>query len=458
MKDISSLEHVERFLPCGGFILVLNTGALIGPEAEAMLQALHSRSVGGVKEHLEILKKRGPEKFMETFYVGYGHKSIGDCGTATIFIEGVSMLVAKAVQDWPLYSGQEASTRFIDFSKQPFLNPTNAIEGEEILKTLRRIYLHALDAIIPILVNRHPKQDGEDEKKYEKAIRARGFDIVRSLLPAGAATNLAWHTNLRQAADKLAWIKFHPLAEVREVALVIEDALGEAFPSSFGGKTHPESEEYCREMMKDYYLDVERCPDFEVTHDNIDRGLLERYLEALESRPNRRTELPKHISECGTMRFEFMLDFGSFRDIQRQRAVTQRMPLVTTRHGFEPWYLEQMPDVLRGVVKTVLNESENNTESLLKSLRIGDLSVAQYYVPMGYRLPNHVTGNLHALVYLAELRATSAVHPTLQVRAHQIARELRERFGPYGLVLYTDESVGRFDIKRGGHDIVKKAE
>jgi len=457
MKDISSLKHVERSLPGGGLILVLNTGALIGPEAEAMLQALHSRSTGGVKEHLEVLKKRGPEKFMETFYVGYGHKSIGDCGTATIFIEGVSMLVAKAVQDWPLYSGQEASTRFIDFSKQPFLNPANILGGEEILKALRRLYLHALDEIVPVLVTRHPKQDGEDEKKYEKAIKARGFDIARSLLPAGAFTNLAWHTNLRQAADKLSWIKFHPLAEVREVALAVEDALREAFPSSFGGKTHPESEEYCRAMMDEYYLDVKYCPDFTVTHDNIDRKLLEKYRKALERRPNRHTELPKHISECGTMRFEFMLDFGSFRDIQRQRAVTQRMPLVTTRHGFEPWYLEQMSDVLRGAVKAVLNESENNTEFLLKSLRI-DPSVAQYYVPMGYRLPNHLTGNLHALVYLAELRAASVVHPTLQIRAHQIARELRERFGPYGLVLYTDEAVGRFDVKRGGHDIVKKEE
>ena len=60
---------------------------------------------------------------MSQFYVGYGHKSIGDCGSITIFIEGCSMLAAKAIQDTKLYNGQEASTRYIDFSQQAMINP-----------------------------------------------------------------------------------------------------------------------------------------------------------------------------------------------------------------------------------------------------------------------------------------------------------------------------------------------
>jgi len=72
---------------------------------------------------LEVLAEKGADNFMSKFYVGYGHKSIGDCGSITLFIEGVSMLGAKAIQDTKLYNGQEASTRYIDFSKQPILNP-----------------------------------------------------------------------------------------------------------------------------------------------------------------------------------------------------------------------------------------------------------------------------------------------------------------------------------------------
>jgi hypothetical protein len=76
------------------------------PQDVAMMQALYSRSSASVEEHVEKVRATGSGKFMEKFYVGYGHASIADCGSTTVFIEGVSMLVAKAVQDWPLYSGQ----------------------------------------------------------------------------------------------------------------------------------------------------------------------------------------------------------------------------------------------------------------------------------------------------------------------------------------------------------------
>jgi len=44
----------------------------------------------------------------------------------------------------------------------------------------------------------------KNQNIYDKAIAARAFDILRGFLPAGATTNIAWHTNLRQAADKIA--------------------------------------------------------------------------------------------------------------------------------------------------------------------------------------------------------------------------------------------------------------
>jgi hypothetical protein len=69
------------------------------PEDIAMMQALYSRSSASVQHHLEKVKKTGSGKFMESYYVGYGHESIGDCGSTTIFIENVSILAAKAIQD-----------------------------------------------------------------------------------------------------------------------------------------------------------------------------------------------------------------------------------------------------------------------------------------------------------------------------------------------------------------------
>lgn len=451
MSAISKLRHIAVPLPFGGKVVVLDPGAIINPEAEAMLQALHSRSIGGISAHLDILANRGPEKFMQMYYVGYGHKSIGDCGTVTLFIEGVSMLVAKAIQDWPLYSGQEASTRYIDFSQQPFIDPVGSEESEALLEDLRRLYLYVRKKLVPVLVRQFPRQAGEKESVYEKAINARSFDIARSLLPAGAATNLAWHSNLRQIADKLLLLRFHPLREVRIVAHAIEEAVCEAFSSSFDEtRRYRETEVYNKYLMRNEYLfrDPE-CPEFEMANDSIDRNLLEEYREALQRRPNRETELPWFIEECGTLRFRFLLDYGSFRDIQRHRAVIQRMPLVTTQHGFEPWYFDQMNHALHKKVERFVTQIEDRIRKL-------DVSpeVAQYYTPMGFRLPNRLAGGLHGLVYLAERRARSDVHPTLQIRAHQAAGELNERFGSYGLTVHTDPDMGRFDLKRGTQDIV----
>jgi hypothetical protein len=75
---------------------------------------------------------------------------------------------------------------------------------------------------------------------------------------------------------------------------------------------------------------------------------------------------------------------------------------------------------------------------------------------MGNNISNYLTGDLPALVYLVELRATSVVHPTLATRAAEMAHMLEDAYGDSGLTLHLDPEPGRFNIKRGEHDIVKK--
>ena len=446
---IDNLKHHQTEIRGGGKVIVLDTGSVIGPEAAAMLQALHSRSTGGLESHLKILSEKVPDNFMKNFYVGYGHKSIGDCGSASIFVEGISMLTAKAIQDWPLYSGQESSTRYIDFQTQPFKNPVGTKEGEEILEAYRKFYIEALEPTKEYLKKQFPLGAEEKEGIYLKAIAARAFDILRGFLPAGSTTNLAWHTNLRQAADKIMLLRHHPLLEVRNAGEAIENTLRAAFPNSFGHEKYETTENYNEEWMKSgYYYHDKNCPDFKMTNNSVNTDLLPRKI--LENRPMK-TELPKHLAEAGTLQFEFLLDFGSFRDLQRHRAVAQRMPLLTTEIGFEKWYLEELPKELKAKAELFLKQQEEK----IKNLNVSG-EEKQYYIAMGYRTSNRLTGNLPALVYLAELRATQFVHPTLRKRAKMIAETLVKLFGEHGLVMHLDKETDRFDIKRGEHDIVLK--
>lgn len=451
MEETRKSTHIENNIPSGGSVLVLNNGATIGPESEAMLQALHSRSIGGIRSHLEVLAKRGPGNFLATFYVGYGHRSIGDCGTTTLFIEGVSMLAAKAIQDWSLYSGQEASTRYIDFANQRFGDPIGSVESAEILEAWRTFYLRGIDALQGDLKVRFPRDPEEDEKTYVKAIKARAFDIMRGFLPAGATTNLAWHTNFRQAADHLMRLRHHPLKEVREIAEVSEATLKEAYPSSFGHKLYEKTEAFNKSWLENnYYYETSTATDFALSRNDVDQELLKGFSTALKNRPAK-TDVPKEVAEAGNVRFDFKLDFGSFRDIQRHRAVTQRMPLVTAAHGFAPWYIEELPVELRQEAAELLKLQETRIKALNTSKEI-----AQYYIAMGYELPNRLTGNLAAMVYLVELRSTRFVHQTLRRRAIQMADALKHAFEDQGLVIHLDLDPDRFDVKRGEHDIMEK--
>ncbi len=454
------LRHSISKIKTGGEVIVLDNGAIIGAEAEAMLQALHSRSTGGLKSHLKILNKTGADKFMNNFYVGYGHKSIGDCGSATIFIEGVSMLTAKAIQDWPLYSGQESSTRYIDFAKQRFVssfdfskaNKKDKQVAKQVLENWRKFYIKAQDDLQDDLRRRFPKRKGEKEEIYQKAIKARSFDILRSFLPAGSTTNLAWHTNLRQAADKMMLLRHYPLSEVREVAKSLEEVLNKHFPNSFGQEIFPTTEKYNEFWMKKkyYYFDREikkKRNEFKISFSKLDKKGVQKNRELFLKRPLK-TELPKFLADLGVIDLEFSLDFGSFRDLQRHRAISQRMPLLTMNLGFEEWYLSELPEKLRMEAKRLLREQKKTISSLKLSKED-----KQYLIPMGYKVSNKISANLPALIYMVELRGTRFVHPTLRKRALQIAEELQKKLD---IPIHLDEEPNRFDVGRGEQDIVLK--
>ncbi|HVZ76218.1 MAG TPA: FAD-dependent thymidylate synthase [Candidatus Paceibacterota bacterium] len=468
-QKIEALRHVRKPLPGNGQVVVLDTGAIINAEEEAMLQALHSRSLGGIDAHLLKLAKKGAADFMDLYYVKYGDKSIGDGGTTTIFIEGVSMLVAKAIQDSQLYNGQESSTRYINFETQPFADPHDSAEGKALLESLRAFHLKGVAIMKEELARQHPwdptiqwglSAEDNTEKVWQKAINARAFDIMRAFLPAGAATNLAWHTELRHANDHLLRLRHHPLEEVRVVAEAIGEALAAKYPHSSFSKRYPASEEYVSEWMRRMYYFNEKpgsrgsntkrggvCLD----RSTIEPAMLKAYGDLLALRPFK-TELPKFMAECGTMQFSFLLDYGSYRDLQRQRSIIQRMPLLTDKHGFEEWYLAQLPEGLRKEAVLFLARYSNG----LGKLGLSPL-LEQYYVPMGYRVTCRATGDLPALAFVVELRSGITVHPTLRVVAQDIGGLMLEQLEGTGFKLHLDTSPDAFNMKRGTQDIVEKA-
>jgi thymidylate synthase ThyX len=454
--QLSGIRVLRSALPSAAKLFVIDG---LQPEDSAMLQALYSRSADSVEHHLEKLAKTGSGKFMESYYVGYNHKSIADCGDTTMFIENVSMLAAKAIEDWPLYSGQETSTRYINMSEQPVVDPVGSSRSGLLLSELMTFYDRNQDRVADEVRRRYPRRDGEDEAVYERAVKARRFDILRGFLPAGICTQLSWHTNLRQAGDHLSLLLYHPTSEVREVATELAKMLAKQYPSSIGiGKQaavsavvggSDERAAWLESTIRKYSYD--QTPFVPKNYWNFDSTIdwyrMLAYEEMLKTRP-RGAVLPHFLSDLGQLEFRFLLDFGSFRDIQRHRNGVCRMPLLTTDHGFESWYLDQLDDELR-------REATNLIVSLTDAIgqAVADPILRQYYIPMGFEVACQVTYGLPAAVYVAELRTSKTVHPTLRRVAQWMASCIANN---YPIAIHSDLDADDWTIRRGKHTITAK--
>jgi len=263
-------------------------------------------------------------------------------------------------------------------------------------------------------------------------------------LPAGTTTNLAWHSNLRQIADRILALRHHPLDEIKKIWETILDVVETKYPSSFSYKKYKETEKYMDLVANKLYFYEENYPIFEASS-NLDKKVLEKYKDLIEQRPNEKTELPVFLASAGTVKFKFLLDFGSFRDVQRHRAVYQQMPLHTDKIGFNSFYIEQLPENLQEKAIQHLQDIKEKTDKL----EINELE-RQYYIPMWYNMTNEIVGTLPALVYLIELRSTRFVHPTLRKIAHMMWEYLEKE---HNIKMFLDKEEVDFDVRRWNQTI-----
>ena len=114
------------------------------------------------------------------------------------------------------------------------------------------------------------------------AMNAKGFDIARSLLPAGVCTNLAWTGTLRNIRDNLRRLVNNPLEEIRSLANALWETLHARYPSSFSetpldGFTEPQSDWMADVYNSTSFLDMKA----HATHKNRFEITDSSYLEAI---------------------------------------------------------------------------------------------------------------------------------------------------------------------------------
>jgi thymidylate synthase ThyX len=202
----------------------------VEPEIQAYAMAKYSRSSLSMKESLREISSQKAEKFLNTFYFQYGHRSIADLAHIALAVEQLSILAAIELADEQRWDGQERSTRYQDFKKSGYYVPDFGADDEA-----RKLYCDTLDSLFADynalsahmtehLINITPKPEDMKQEAYERTLKARAFDITRYLLPLATNTSLGEIVNARTLETQVAHLLSHTHREVRTLGESLKKA------------------------------------------------------------------------------------------------------------------------------------------------------------------------------------------------------------------------------------------
>jgi thymidylate synthase ThyX len=455
---------------------------------------------GNPKNADDMVAVRRAEEFYERVLVGYGDDSVAELAGAHVAVERTSILAAKALEDSRIgISPLEKSTRYVRFDRPgpdgrylfyrgpELANP----EYEPAADALFTAYSGLVEPVTEAIRNRFPLEPGETDRAWKSATRAKALDLLRGLLPAGSLTNLGLFGNGRAFEYLITKMAAHELPECRQVAndlhrelaLVIPAFVKRALDERYG---RPAAERMARtrtetatlaphgkvqipDMPSVRLVEYDQAAERKVvaaalfSHSNSSLDLATadhaRVLEALlGDRANRRHRVPRAL-EHAQYTFEIVANFGAYRDLHRHRMLTQDRQALGTSLGYD--LPPGIADLGLGGRFAAAVEAAAAVHARLE----GDAGVAlaQYIVPLAFRVRWYFRVNLREVYHLCELRTTPQGHPDYRWVAQEMFRRVAEvhprlagyaRFvdlGP-GDELERRQSERRLDEKLGALD------
>ena len=387
-------------------------------------------------------------EFLGEFAVKHGHNSIKEGAFISYVVEGVSIITAKALENDPLFHGQELSTRYKSFAKQKVPLPSalaKSIIADELQKYFELSlpnYLHETQAMNDYQQKTFPKPADISPQGWKQVLNAATFDNARYLLNAGITTQLGIVEDARTLERKLRNMLVFPFGETREVAKEIIEKAKIELPTLI---THVEPNNYLKEtefvitLLQDSILGkgtrsapASRVQFLHATHDlenklvanilyaegrhdhswqnvydKVKTLTAERKKQVLQQVFERlgRHDEPVHTLRGARIAFEIFPDFGAWRDIQRHRRCNQTFPLPTCNYGYDtPWLVKEA-----GLEKHYNEHMERTAEMFEKARKISP-EEAVIVPALGFRVKQTVDADIEELVYMWWLRTTEHGH------------------------------------------------
>jgi len=427
--------------------------------------------------------KRAEELYERVFF-DYGDDSVAQLGGVHLACEQASNLLTKILEWGRLMSYLEQSTRYIGYDDRlpsghyRYHRPPAVLEshlGARYVGDMDRMfdsYGELLPRLQSWLIARFPRQPGDSDFVHRQAIRAKALDGLRGLLPAASLSNVGVYGTGQSYELLLLKMRSHPLPEARFYSELMLTELRKVLPSFLQRVDLPErggewSEYFANtrsetaRIMERLWPDgtTERKPeiagkpevklvDFDPDGEDkliaaiafsqsaLSEAELMRRVRKLSSderlallhayvgdRKNRRHR-PGRAFERTDYRFEVVVDYGAFRDLQRHRLLTMEWQPLGTALGFS------LPDMVveAGEEATFIQSLERSRQ--LYDVMVDDFPVqAGYAVALAYRVRCVIQMNAREALHLIELRSGTQGHPAYRRIAQQMYKAIAEQAG-----------------------------
>ena len=416
-------------------------------EQLAVVFAMTSRRPEAFDEIAQLVSQEKAADFHERWVLGYGHASVAEHAVLHMAVENISRLACDTLEDNRLASYTEKSSRFQVLPDGYYQVPTELEDSEELRTVyistcdyLFKSYRFMIDSALTHLKTVRLQQD-ERESAYNMRLRREAIDSCRFLLPAATLTNVGVTINARMLEHAITKLLSSELVEEWELGEVLKAKGREITPTLIKyadrndyltssrqrqdeNATSLSSGELIAEMadvdvsLVNYATDAEELLTaallYRASHVPYDqvwqqvralgseerRGLIASCLDNLgpHDAPLRELELVDYT-------FEFLMDYGAYREFKRHRMQSSISQSLTVGNGYviPPLFLQAG---LREDFERAMGKSEEGYR------RIAEVSpkAAQYLVTHAHKRRVLTKVNLRECYHLFKLRTQPQAH------------------------------------------------
>ena len=410
------------------FCITNKKGNLLHPAIQSTILAKYSRSSQSARDIILNLTSEDANKFQERWVGKYGHDSVAELANIPICFENVSIIASKFIESWQRAGYSEKSTRYQIFNRDSFVTPDGA---SFTMKNFAFRLYDTYENLLPKMIDRVSKITGEDPRKL--TVKARSFDNVRYLLPAGTGTNVAAVLNIRDMIDMIKSMTGHGNPEFRELGRKLHDVANEfcpallkhISPNNFQMQLkHVEKIGYETQLKKnEQYVILDRpylMPDPDLEQSSFKSLVEQRYDMSWEAFTKYMDCRPEHCEvpdpfKTVSISFEIMTDYGAFRDLQRHRRCEQYVEPLRIDYGYV------IPDdIIDSPFESEYRDSMESIEAYDDDDVVTDEHLMQYMIPLGYLHKSIFQMDLKELYYIIELRTKTSGHISYRRIAHMM--------------------------------------